>query len=367
MWLFASVLLVMLVVTLAVTSAPEVTAPQVWRTLGGMALCFSLIDWLRADRTQPRRMRAIVTVLLLLGLSLAVAAPFIVEWTATEKAPIIPTAIYRSFRLMTADSVNANVMAGALVMLLPIALALFILGKGSPPERGLASIAFCAMLAVLLLTQSRSGWFASIVSMAVVLLFRWRRLAWSFSAILAVIVVLFILSPTLRQHLDAGLSSVGSVAGIDQRLEIWARALYLVQDFSFTGAGMGLFQQVTARFYPLVISPSDIPHAHNLFLQIAVDLGIPGLIAWLGILTNVIIACVVSTRSTLPLVRAIGAGLLASNVALCVHGLTDAVTWGMVRTAPLVWALWGLAVAAGIIAEQRARQPQALAREPAEK
>jgi putative inorganic carbon (HCO3(-)) transporter len=37
---------------------------------------------------------------------------------------------------------------------------------------------------------------------------------------------------------------------------------------------------------------------------------------------------------------------LGSQLALAVHGITDAVTWGMVRPAPLIWALWGLAIAA---------------------
>jgi hypothetical protein len=31
-----------------------------------------------------------------------------------------------------------------------------------------------------------------------------------------------------------------------------------------------------------------------------------------------------------------------SQVALGVHGLTDAVTWGMVRPEPFVWILWGI-------------------------
>jgi putative inorganic carbon (HCO3(-)) transporter len=39
--------------------------------------------------------------------------------------------------------------------------------------------------------------------------------------------------------------------------------------------------------------------------------------------------------------------LLCSQLALGVHGLFDAVTWGMVRPAPLIWAIWGLALAAG--------------------
>ena len=40
-----------------------------------------------------------------------------------------------------------------------------------------------------------------------------------------------------------------------------------------------------------------------------------------------------------------GAGLLCSQIGMIVHGLTDAVTWGT-RPAVVVWAIWGLAMAA---------------------
>jgi putative inorganic carbon (HCO3(-)) transporter len=44
---------------------------------------------------------------------------------------------------------------------------------------------------------------------------------------------------------------------------------------------------------------------------------------------------------------ALPAALLAAQAALLAHGVFDAVVWGQVRTAPVVWGLWGLA-AAGI-------------------
>jgi hypothetical protein len=45
-------------------------------------------------------------------------------------------------------------------------------------------------------------------------------------------------------------------------------------------------------------------------------------------------------------------GLLGAQVALILGGITDAVTWGMVRSAPLVWGLWGLAVASWLSSSQ---------------
>jgi putative inorganic carbon (HCO3(-)) transporter len=66
-------------------------------------------------------------------------------------------------------------------------------------------------------------------------------------------------------------------------LEVWSRAIYGIQDFPFTGMGMNAFRKVVPVPYPLfTVSPDvDIRHAHNEFLQAALDLGIPGLIAFI--------------------------------------------------------------------------------------
>ena len=94
-------------------------------------------------------------------------------------------------------------------------------------------------------------------------------------------------------------------------------------------------------------------YAHNPFLQVAVDLGLPGLIAWFSILLIVIAVCWqiyqvgISMRDAF--LTALGAGLLCSQIALIVHGMLDAVTWGMVKPAPVVWVLWGLAISSYLL------------------
>jgi len=126
----------------------------------------------------------------------------------------------------------------------------------------------------------------------------------------------------------------------------------MIQDFSFTGVGMGSFGRVADLLYPFFLAPpGQIPHAHNLFLQVAGDLGIPGLLAWLAVLLAVMAAAWQVYRSGQrhhhgSLRAALGAGLLASQVALMVHGLTDATVWGMTKPAVVVWAMWGLTLAA---------------------
>ena len=127
---------------------------------------------------------------------------------------------------------------------------------------------------------------------------------------------------------------------------------------------MGLFGDVADLIYPFFLTASGrIPHAHNLFLQVGVDLGIPGLIAWLAILILVILTAWQVYRQGRSVgdgwIAGLGAGLFCTQVALVVHGLTDAVTWGMVRPAPIVWGLWGLAVASKHIYVAKDRFPNA--------
>jgi putative inorganic carbon (HCO3(-)) transporter len=45
--------------------------------------------------------------------------------------------------------------------------------------------------------------------------------------------------------------------------------------------------------YPFFTVPpdTDIAHAHNIFLQTALDLGIPGLVAYLALLGSALVVC----------------------------------------------------------------------------
>lgn len=344
-------LVLMLPVTLWATALPDQTLPEVYRLLTGIALFYAVANW----AANPTRLAWIASGLILSGLAFAAIAPFSVTWT-TGKLPFIPQALYDRFTLLATDTVHPNVLAGNIVILLPLAIIVLLFGLPKLSWRVKpwllrlgAGLAFLAMLAVLILTQSRGGWMGFGAVVMLLALLRWRR-GWILlvlGAIAAGAALYFIgLKPVLET-----LAASNSLGTLDGRLEVWSRAIYMIQDFPFTGIGMGSFGNVADVLYPFFLfAPGTIPHAHNLFLQVAVDLGIPGLVAWLSIFGLVsVVAWQVYRRGRADAnlwVAGLGAALLCSQLALAVHGLIDAVTWGMVRPAPLVWALWGLAVAA---------------------
>ena len=342
-----TLLLLMVPVTLWATALPEDTVPQVYRLLTGVALYYAVVNW----SAIPARLRLLVYGLLSTGLALAAFAPFSVLWPSSGKLPFVPDALYERFSLLVSDAVHPNVMAGYLVYLLPLAAGILLFGwrRLSRLQRILFAAVLIVMSAILFLTKSRGAWMALGAFFLLLVILRWRWGWLVFAAVLAGGIVVFS-SLGIRPVLDA-LSSSDTISGIDGRIEIWSRAVYMIQDFPFTGIGIGSFTRVADTLYPFFLAaPGSIMHAHNLFLQLAVDLGLPGFIAWLAAYFLVIAAAWQVYRRGRQIqdgwIAGVGAGLLGSQLALAVHGITDAVTWGMVRPAPLIWALWGLAIAA---------------------
>ncbi|NJO06273.1 MAG: O-antigen ligase family protein [Chloroflexaceae bacterium] len=247
-------------------------------------------------------------------------------------------------------AINANVMAGVLIVLLPFPLA-FVLFSGQRTSCTmliLADVSTLMMLSILVATQSRGAIGALLVIILIIFILRWRygwlmALASAGSATLALLV-------TGIGRITEFTQSSGLQRTIETRVEIWSRAWDIVQDFPFTGIGMGTFAQITNVLYPFFMNDPGIPHAHNLYLHIALDLGILGLVAWLALcITSVRASWGVYTHGMLTGDRwltGLGLGLLCSQVALLVHGITDSVVWVDAPTAALVWGVWGIALAA---------------------
>jgi putative inorganic carbon (hco3(-)) transporter len=344
-----ALLSIMILVTLYATAMPDVTTPQVFRLLSGIALFYALANWTNT----ARRLYLMMLGISLAGLALALSAPFSVQWVI-GKVPFISQSLYERFVVRVSDAIHPNVLAGSLILILPIVIGWLLFswsGLRWPMRIGLSAI-ILAMLAALILSESRGAWIAFAMGFAVIVILRWRW-GWIPIMLAGLLAVLGIYTMGIPMFLDM-LASGAASGGVAGRSEIWSRALLMIRDFPFTGIGLGSFGKLMDAIYPsLLFSQGSIPHAHNLFFQVGVDLGLPGLFAWLAILFTVIAAVwkvfQQGKKTDSGWVAGLGSGLLGSQVALIIHGLTDAVTWGMVRPAPVVWGIWGIAIAALLI------------------
>jgi putative inorganic carbon (HCO3(-)) transporter len=334
-----------------ITALPEKTSLQVLRLLVGMLLFYTIVNW----GSSKSRIGWLVATLVVGGLGLSIIALIGVDWVS-EKAQFLPYCIYSLLPVRLSDPAHPNVMAGSLVLFAPMLLAL-ILYKSKPPLGQRLHIGFYVLcfvslfsvLGVIVLTLSRGALLAFVVAVAVLMAIRWKW-GWIIGVTLLSIGIVLarINGPSSVDIILLNDQTVGTMVA---RLELWSRAIFVVELFPLTGVGMGLFKEVIGYLMPLVaVEGTEIVHAHNLFLQIAVDLGLPGLVAWISILLVVFTISWKLYKSGLAnsegWVLGLGVGLLGSSVALVVHGTLDSVVWGL-RSSPIVWAIWGVTIAAG--------------------
>ena len=337
---------------LLLTTVPELALPQVYKILVALALYYGVVNTMGSEaRLAWAGIALLVAALAIAAVGLAGMGP---GGSTLAFLPGLVTPFWNP------GGFNPNIVGGTLAVMLPLTLAY---AWGTPGWRRLPLIvALLAEGAALALTHSRGallGFGAGAACVALARDRRWRLLLPGAAAVGAVGLLLYP-GPALDLVTAGGGGIVGGAQG---RLEIWSRALAMVADFPFTGVGPGSFARALWLLYPLDgIGPgSVIDHAHNLFLQIGTDYGLPGLVAWLAQMALLLWMGVGAVRrarggSLWPL----AAGLLGGLVAYLVHGLTDSFTyyakghtvaWGCLS---LIAALWlapqsGIQGAAGVV------------------
>lgn len=125
--------------------------------------------------------------------------------------------------------------------------------------------------------------------------------------------------------------TLGDVRGVDindtnysvlERLAHWQAAADMARDDLWTGVGFGNYEAAYNE-YALINFPDALGHAHNYYLNLLAEVGLPGLLAY-GLFWVVIVVQSIrlSSRVAWP-ERGVVVGLLAAWAALSVHHLVD--------------------------------------------
>ena len=326
--------------------------PRFWSILLGLAIFYALVRTL----TTRTACRLAGDILLAGGVGLALLTLVGTNWANVR---LLQLPEYRYLPTLLRDPGDSNlfnprVMGIALAVLLPLPLSRALFGE-TAKRRLLSGFAALVMAGVLLLTQSVQGVLG--LSAALLLLAVWHS-RWF---LLAIPLGLGFCGAAILayepQQVAVALLSVEHPLGVGVvlRWDMWSRALAMIHDLPYTGIGLDAFPLIQTGFYPgLLLGPET--HAHNLYLQVALDLGLPGLFALLWLLVAsarmVARACPQCTdRSSQVLLRGTTAGVVAYLAA----GLIDA-PWAA-KPGAIFWVLLGLAVAVARLADERARSP----------
>lgn len=323
-------------------------------------------------------------LLILAGMATVLAAPWLGErltLPATARAlsvlssllMLVVTVLYALWRFSDAAAwlpvtLSDNQVAQFLAMALPINIATLWLSVGSRWRlpAGLGALALLAGVAALVLSGSRGAWLG-LTGATVVVGYCWLRtllrrrtqrrtaMIWfvdgAMLLLLVAAIVLYVMviaSPSLDAQL--GVSAQGGSAL--SRIDLWRNSLPLIEDYFFTGSGLGTAAMVYATYAYLLHVPY-LFHAHNFYLQVGLEQGVPALLAWLLMIGAVFGYAAPLLRFADGMGRALLLGGVAAVTAGLVHGLFEADLYYS-ALAPLVFVapaalLWSATTVAAMV------------------
>lgn len=192
-------------------------------------------------------------------------------------------------------------------------------------------IPFLICLRGVMVTFSRAGYMAFVVSIFAITFFRSKKLI----LILGILALMVYKNPALLPHgvryrLDQTVehtptySKAVRIGGnaLDQsssdRVKVWAGALFMIHEHPFLGVGYHLFEKKILHYY----TGRKAHDPHNTYLYIAAELGIPALLIFLWILWKVFLeARRVYRESKDPFLKALGLGFLAGFFAILISNM----------------------------------------------
>lgn len=348
-------LLGLTLVGFSVSAAPDLSADKLWGILLQVALYFAVVNSITTERAL-----LVFTAFFLVGVSgLALFSLVSTDWSSVRlwempqiyewlpQLDLNRLGIRGSILIPGQSLINPRQVGGVLGALLPFAFLLTLSGQVWW-LRLAAALALLSGGVVLLLSQALMGWFGFVVALLAILLWRWRWLFWPLLLLgLALVAVGWRWAATNGwadgQLVAARLLDVSDVAGagIVLRLDMWSRALAMIRDMPFTGIGLNTFPLVQSHFYTgYLIGPE--PHAHSLWLQLVVDLGLPGLLLFLWFLAAFFyMSSAAYARQPGRLAHLVIVGSTAGVLAYVASGTLDVVTLGAKPLAAW-WAMIGL-------------------------
>lgn len=243
--------------------------------------------------------------------------------------------------------VNGNHYAGLMEMVLPLLLALFLINRpsvryGSLRERILDFfdhprssphvLLGCSALLVaasIFLSLSRGGILSTLISLlvfGVLLLSRAgerRRAGGLLAFVVAALLCVgaFGWDPILSRF-EKIRTAQGEIA--DQRLDYWRDSGPLVGDYLWTGTGFGTYKDIYPYYQRVSTVPRIVDHAHNDYIELMTDAGVPGVLLALWFWGTVLARSLKAWR------RRKGAGStylyfggVCGLLAILFHSLTD--------------------------------------------
>lgn len=311
--------------------------------IAGLSYGILLFIVILAFAKSEKRIRLIAIMFLLGGMIVAVIGTLsridglsISQIDQNRIVNMIPKVIIKFDRAET--GINPNPLGGTLLLFIPIGIMVFgfLSKKGNETAKKCHRYLFLSGMAVglgteifaLIYSRSSGAWLA--FGFILLLMGEKRRL---FKACLGLAVIfscfLFLKSPEIKKNIFIKNARESFGTSALSRLPIWNNGLDAVRDHPVFGLGLDHLRKTEPFSYKIEKVNYEYAHAHNQFIHIAAEAGIPALIAYLAILIGVWWMAVEVARSKMPewmilSMRGLGWG----QIGFAIFGIADAIPLG---------------------------------------
>jgi O-antigen ligase len=207
----------------------------------------------------------------------------------------------------------AHVLVAALPLLVPV------VATRQPWVRGLAVVACVVLVAGAATTFSRGGGLALAAAVAWLLVRKVLPLRVFAVACVALAGLAVVGGLVAEQELTKALQEKSFIAGtnVDTRELRWQAAARILAEHPVLGVGPGEFRDGYAAASHNAEVDEQTPVAHNMYLEVAAELGMPGFVLFLGLIATAVVASERALRASADRreMVAVQASLLAVAVA----------------------------------------------------
>jgi exopolysaccharide production protein ExoQ len=235
---------------------------------------------------------------------------------------------------------NKNVFARAMVL---SSITFLLLGIDPGARRWLVWAGAALSIAMVLLSRSGTG--LVVLILLVVLLKFSSSLRLRFRVLVPVLIICGLLAVGgviwLGIHADVVAGGMGKDTTLTGRTDLWSMALAMIERRPWLGYGYGGFWRgaVGESGYLWLAVGWEPPHSHNGFLDLALDLGIVGLLAFLLALLSALYRATLRARSAR---SAEAVGPLVLLVFLILYNLTES---AILKHNDIFWVIFVVASA----------------------
>lgn len=277
-----------------------------WLLAGGVLLYYALVN---AEGLGYGR----AWLLAFFGAGVAVYFVLSHDWTAAppkfEALARLGQALQAALPGLPGNGHDPNVAGGIMAAMLPFA-GVAAIQAGKQVRRGgdrtarhwlflILALALCGIVALgLLLSSSRGAWLALGVALALGAMAYTARVVhlwlgrhrpalqpWlPLGLVMGLLIIALVLAPAWPGGIWATLGNLPGPNTADSRAELQRSSLILAHDYALLGAGLNSFMMLYST-YALLIHVGYIRYSHNLYLDVAIEQGLPSLLvlvlAWL--------------------------------------------------------------------------------------